>query len=277
MLRRSVFVVITFTLLDSPGLQVQLLIVSTLVYIVFVTNLVEYADKTTKVFELANESLFLGVCYFFSLFGMGGTLEPEARSRLGLSFCGLVVFIFVFNLTVTLNANIRQVYHVACLSILKKRRAVVLTERNAAREAISVAMSLNKSVNFDKPAQERQIALLLVSEQTKVESATLNKLKGLIEKSPKNKHDKSPVSAATELVDQIALHDSQRALLMSKTPALTNHLEPQPGNRVSCQVERFAKGIEEDKETSASRLQARHVPSASPPSQFRGQRMESDE
>ena len=79
MWRRSLFVLIAFTMLDHPGLQVQLLAVSAMANLMFVLHGVQYFERSQLCVEVINELAYLAICYAFMINNLSGQLEPETR------------------------------------------------------------------------------------------------------------------------------------------------------------------------------------------------------
>ena len=68
LLRRLLFVILTFALFDFPGLQIQAFIWTSILYLVYLNAERVQAEPFTLVFENMNEFTFLIVCYHFVLF-----------------------------------------------------------------------------------------------------------------------------------------------------------------------------------------------------------------
>jgi len=67
LVRRSLFVVITFVLFDYPGIQVQLMIYMTLLQIIYIGHQDFYETRGAKALEITNESIFVLIQYNFVL------------------------------------------------------------------------------------------------------------------------------------------------------------------------------------------------------------------
>ena len=88
LIRRIVFVAITFLLFDHPGIQIQVFIFSSIVYQIFIHSYVRFKPKTFLWSELANEAVFLLVCYHMVLFS-NLIWEPHIKVIVGYS---MIVF-----------------------------------------------------------------------------------------------------------------------------------------------------------------------------------------
>ena len=74
MIRRSLFVLVTFMLVDSPGTQVVVFISISVAYIGYLGHFVEFADNGTRWFEMTNECFFLLISYLLLLFTSSGDI-----------------------------------------------------------------------------------------------------------------------------------------------------------------------------------------------------------
>ena len=59
LLRRSLFVALTFILFDYPGVQVQLMIYMTLIYLIYIGHCEFFETRGAKSLEILNESIFV--------------------------------------------------------------------------------------------------------------------------------------------------------------------------------------------------------------------------
>ena len=66
--RRTLFVIITFGLFQYPGLQINVFIYTSLLYIIYITHFPRFDPVTIMWTEVVNESVFLVICYHMVLF-----------------------------------------------------------------------------------------------------------------------------------------------------------------------------------------------------------------
>ena len=59
LVRRSIFVTITFALFHLPELQVLLMLLMTLLYIAYIAHMYFYDVPSSKTLEIVNESIFV--------------------------------------------------------------------------------------------------------------------------------------------------------------------------------------------------------------------------
>ena len=59
MIRRSLFIAITFALFDQPGIQIQVMIYMTIWYIIYLGYADFFETKGGKILEIFNESVFI--------------------------------------------------------------------------------------------------------------------------------------------------------------------------------------------------------------------------
>lgn len=106
LIRRSVFVAITFLLTDQPGIQIQLSIYLTLLYIIYVGYAEFFETSGGKRLEIVNECLFVTIQYNFVLLH-NLVWEQEAREQIGNSIIGMTSLLIGINLLVILVVSYR--------------------------------------------------------------------------------------------------------------------------------------------------------------------------
>lgn len=67
LLRRSLFVAITFALFDQPGIQIQLMTFMTVLYVIYLGYQYFYLTPYGKELEMLNECVFVLIQYCFVL------------------------------------------------------------------------------------------------------------------------------------------------------------------------------------------------------------------
>lgn len=93
--RRSLFVIITFNLYTQPGIQVQLMIYMTLLYIIYLGHVEFFETRASRSLEIINESIFVLIQYNFVLLN-NLVYEINIRDRSGnviVALTGLLLFI----------------------------------------------------------------------------------------------------------------------------------------------------------------------------------------
>lgn len=104
MLRRILFIALTFGLTTQPSLQIHLFTFLTLCYIMFLGIIRPHHISFTTSVELANETIFVLVCYNFILF-TDITSDRELRYSLGWCLVALVMLIMAANFSVIFGAS----------------------------------------------------------------------------------------------------------------------------------------------------------------------------
>ena len=103
LIRRSIFVVLTFALFSYPGIQIQVFIFSSLLYIIYLNSHRIYAENFTLQLENLNEFVFLTICYHLVLF-TNLVSDPFILDKIGLSMIistamilgiGIIVIVFI--------------------------------------------------------------------------------------------------------------------------------------------------------------------------------------
>ena len=119
LLRRSAFVFITFRLFSQPHLQIQLMLLMTMLYITYISNARFYPSFGAKSLEILNESIFCFIQYNFVL--LNNLVVAEVAEQCGnivVSLTGLMLFI---NLVVIIVVSIQAIRRQLLLIALKKK------------------------------------------------------------------------------------------------------------------------------------------------------------
>ena len=111
LLRRTLFVGITFGLLDYPGLQMLLFIVSSVFYLCYLSSFTIYASSFTYKLEYLNESIFLITCYHFLLFtNILGKDDPYTPELLGTSMIISMVLLLAITAIIMLSLSCKVLF-----------------------------------------------------------------------------------------------------------------------------------------------------------------------
>jgi hypothetical protein len=105
MVRRILFIAITFGLKDQSSLQIHLFTACTLVYIGYLGLVVPHYIYFTTVLELANETVFVLICYNFILL-TDITSDRDLRFNLGWFLVALVLLIMATNFAIIINVSV---------------------------------------------------------------------------------------------------------------------------------------------------------------------------
>lgn len=68
LLRRSFFIAVTYVLYSYPSMQVECMLYSTLIYIVYISQMGFYETVSNRRIEIMNESILVALCYHFVIF-----------------------------------------------------------------------------------------------------------------------------------------------------------------------------------------------------------------
>ena len=120
LLRRSLFVGITFGLFSQPGLQVHFMIFMTMLYIIYLGYQDYYETRGSKSLEITNESVFVLIQYCFVLLH-NLVWEENAREMLGNLIIGFTAFLLALNMVVIIIVSIKALCRSCYLRKLKKR------------------------------------------------------------------------------------------------------------------------------------------------------------
>ena len=109
--------VITFGLIDYPGLQIQLFIISSVLYMCYLSSLKIYEDNFMFRLEYINESIFLLTSYHFILFtSILDKEDPYTPELIGKS----MIIIIVLLLAITAIINVLLSCKVLCIKLKAK-------------------------------------------------------------------------------------------------------------------------------------------------------------
>jgi ABC-type sugar transport system permease subunit len=133
--RRSTFVLITFTLFEHPGIQIQAFIYSTLLYLIFLHHYPVFKESLTLKVETFNETIFLLICYHMVLFS-NLIWDPTMKENIGQSMIGCVFCLLGVNTVVIMTVSCGNIKHKGKLKYLKKIRADKMRQRYEADQTI---------------------------------------------------------------------------------------------------------------------------------------------
>ena len=114
----------------------------------YVSLAVDFADTSTKRFELTNELFYLLSAYLFMLFTDSGRIPQPQRQLLGYTLLIVIGLLLSFNFGIIIRTNIRKLCYTLYIKKLRRHREKVLQERSRAIEAIKCAIQLNATVNW---------------------------------------------------------------------------------------------------------------------------------
>ena len=110
LLRRSIFVVITFALFQFPEIQVLSMLCLTLLYISYIANMHFFDGRGNKTLEVFNESFFVLLQY--NLVVLTGVVDYEdIRTLAGYLVISLTGLLLAINLIIIIAVGIRGLIH----------------------------------------------------------------------------------------------------------------------------------------------------------------------
>lgn len=145
--RRSLYVLITYSLFNYPGIQIQSFIYVTLLYLIYLHHFPVFVEKLTLKVETFNEVIFLLICYHMVLFSNLIWL-PELKQAIGKSLVTLVFSLLGVNTLVIIFVSLRNVIRTRRLKYLKSVQSEHIRQKTIACEVIAIAHQLN--TNFVK-------------------------------------------------------------------------------------------------------------------------------
>ena len=108
LIRRSIFVMISFALHYYPGIQVQALIYTTLLFICYISNVRFHESTQQQRIEIINELILICLCYHFVLFA-DQMWEMSFREHVGSSTVVFVLVLLGLNTMLILFINARLI------------------------------------------------------------------------------------------------------------------------------------------------------------------------
>ena len=120
LLRRSLFVAITFALFEKPGVQLQFMIFMTIMYLAYLGYADFYITSRGKTLEMLNESVFVLIQYCFVLL-YELVSNDYARDVLGNLVIIFTSFLLAINLLVVIVCSVRPCLRKCYLNSLKKK------------------------------------------------------------------------------------------------------------------------------------------------------------
>ena len=120
LLRRSLFVFITFVFYDYPGIQIQLFIYSSILYTVYLGYSKIYNDSAILILEYINEGIFMVISYHLVLFG--NLLDsPFTSEVIGISMIFYIILMVAISTSLMVITNLKSIKKKLELRKFKKK------------------------------------------------------------------------------------------------------------------------------------------------------------
>lgn len=117
LLRRSLFCFFTFGMTNIPGIQVQVFIFSSVLYVIYL-NHVQFETKLQRAQENFNEAIFIFICYHLVLYS-NLVDDYDAKILIGDSLAYSCVFMLAVNILIILVVNCGVIKQKCRISALK--------------------------------------------------------------------------------------------------------------------------------------------------------------
>ena len=127
LIRRSVFVAISFLIFEDPNIQVQLFILLTLLYITYVNYSTFYESSKAKALETINEFTFCLIMYNFVL--LNNLVQPEVGLWCGNAITGFIGLLLLLNMTVIVVVSIQAIIRKCYLRRLRIKAVIAMEAR----------------------------------------------------------------------------------------------------------------------------------------------------
>lgn len=129
LVRRSIFVLITFGLFKYPGIQINVFIYTSLLYIIYITHYPKFDPISIMYTEVVNESIFLLICYHMVLFS-NLIWAPELKLAVGISLIFCLISLLFGNTVFIAIVSCRGAKNKKRLAYIKKQHDSIIRERN---------------------------------------------------------------------------------------------------------------------------------------------------
>lgn len=137
---------ITFGLFKYPGIQINVFIYSSLLYIIYITHYPKFDPPSILWTELTNEGIFLFICYHMVLFS-NMIWAPDTKTMVGYSLVVCLVGLLLGNTILIAIVSCKGSKQKKRIKYLKKQHEKIMKERQAALDALESANYLNTALN----------------------------------------------------------------------------------------------------------------------------------
>ena len=120
LVRRSLFVIMTFSLYLMPAFQVQLMLCMTLFHLCYLSRIRFHQSPFHRRIEMTNECILMFLCYHVVLF-ISPVWELDLLEKLGDSTIGFVVALLGLNTLVIIYVNFKVIYLKLKLKLNKRK------------------------------------------------------------------------------------------------------------------------------------------------------------
>ena len=141
--------IITFSLFQYPGLQINVFIYTSLLYIIYITHFPKFDPITIMWTEVINESVFLLICYHMVLFS-NLIWDTTLKLAVGISLIVCLVGLLFGNTIFIACVSVRATKAKKKLAYIQKRHAALVKERRTALNILKSANELNAMMNKTK-------------------------------------------------------------------------------------------------------------------------------
>lgn len=119
LIRRSLFVLITFVWNSFPCNQVQIVLLTTLFHLCYLAHARIHETRSLRQIEMLNECIYVCFCYHFFFF-VDPVWSKCFNEKAGHSAIASICLILGINTVLILSLNVRALYHKLRLRKLRK-------------------------------------------------------------------------------------------------------------------------------------------------------------
>ena len=139
---------ITFLLFDYPGIQINVFIYSSILYIIYITHYPKFDPPTVMWSEVVNEAIFILICYHMVLFS-NLVWDPLFKMAIGFSLIICCVGLLFGNTIFIAIVSTKGAKQKKRLAFAKMRHSAIMKERQISLKALKSAGKINKMLNED--------------------------------------------------------------------------------------------------------------------------------
>lgn len=150
--RRSFFVMTTFVMYNYPGIQIEIMLCSTLGYLCYISQVRFHESLLQKRMELLNEWILVCLCYHFVIFA-DSSWERIIYDKVGLSTIIFVCILLGANMIIIMFANIKMIIF-KCKVRMTDKLKIKLGKQKAEQEVIKAKIAVELAELAEKEKQE---------------------------------------------------------------------------------------------------------------------------
>ena len=209
---------ITFGLFNYPGIQINVFIYSSILYIIYITHYPKYDPPAIMNTEVINESIFLMICYHMVLFS-NLVWKPSVKFAVGFSMIACLVGLLFGNTLYIASVTMRAAKINKRMKYIKTRHAAIMKERKTALDALKSAGILNQTMMKEtKRAEFMENRLVFAHERRKIIVDTHEEIKNIIVDKYGSEKPNTKEQGELNIIAKLKLNDLEAKLIRLAYP-----------------------------------------------------------